>query len=491
MLPARRRSIKVPVLLFSLNSRRFWRVLHRANRSRNGFFIGAGGHAKLRGNHGAILDVNSKAILAAVLLAPAGCTAVSLGELVVNSYLGETFAAELTVSRDPADDPGRYAIEVGAAVDYARLELPKPPAVDWIQAGDARLDGGRWVVPLTSERVVDELVLDLVLVLSRPGAVESRHYPVLLDLPARVSMPEQTPRSTPSPRPAPVPSAVPPPVAPAGDTAEVRPSGTIYRVQPGDSLYAIARRYRGERALDEVADAFFQLNQDAFVNGNRNRLLAGAELDVPAELAAPRPRSSEQPTRRDQPPAGLREPPGRAADADRVRLRAPPGPDEIVESLADWLDADDEVISGQRTEIDRDLAFARTEIETFQQQNENLKERIANLERRLQDLQRLMELREQEDGAAATRGAGETRGAGVATPTTSEDSRPGIEAPADQPPAGGHPGSYAWLPYAVGLGALGLVGLWFFRQVRAQRRQRASGVLREPRADDSYLPDGL
>lgn len=60
-----------------------------------------------------------------------------------------------------------------------------------------------------------------------------------------------------------------------------------YRVRPGDTLFGLARHFARGRPLNQVADQLFAANPAAFHQGNRDRLFAGAVLQVPTETAAP------------------------------------------------------------------------------------------------------------------------------------------------------------------------------------------------------------
>ncbi|UTH73815.1 FimV family protein [Chromobacterium sp. IIBBL 290-4] len=55
-----------------------------------------------------------------------------------------------------------------------------------------------------------------------------------------------------------------------------------YQVRAGDSLSAIAMRVHGHDKGEDVAGKLLKDNPDAFINGNPNRLLAGAKLSYPA-----------------------------------------------------------------------------------------------------------------------------------------------------------------------------------------------------------------
>ncbi|MDC7717807.1 LysM peptidoglycan-binding domain-containing protein [Vogesella sp. DC21W] len=59
-----------------------------------------------------------------------------------------------------------------------------------------------------------------------------------------------------------------------------------YRVQPGDTLSGLARRFAHDQPVSQAENALYAANPAAFAHGDRNRLFAGAVLNVP-EVAAP------------------------------------------------------------------------------------------------------------------------------------------------------------------------------------------------------------
>jgi Tfp pilus assembly protein FimV len=72
--------------------------------------------------------------------------------------------------------------------------------------------------------------------------------------------------------------------AKAADHApQVAESAKSYKVLKGDTLSAIASRMHGHAKGEDVAARLLKDNPDAFIRGDANRLLAGADLRYPAE----------------------------------------------------------------------------------------------------------------------------------------------------------------------------------------------------------------
>ncbi len=62
-----------------------------------------------------------------------------------------------------------------------------------------------------------------------------------------------------------------------------------YRVQPGDTLSSLARRFAQDKAVSETENALYAANPKAFAHGDRNLLFAGALLRVPEQTKSEAP----------------------------------------------------------------------------------------------------------------------------------------------------------------------------------------------------------
>src|SRR5690606_14570803 len=119
----------------------------------------------------------------------------------------------------------------------------------------------------------------------------SREYVLLID-PPRAAEPDAPPvrvaqaaEAEPAAVPAPAPAAAP--VRRAAPRGPAIASGTTYRVRPGDTLSGIAARLSGRRiGLWPTVERLFEANPHAFIDGNPDRLRAGAVLQIPGEVYA-------------------------------------------------------------------------------------------------------------------------------------------------------------------------------------------------------------
>lgn len=251
--------------------------------------------------------------LAALSLGSTGSWALGLGRLAVQSSLGETLRAEIDVTSLTPEEAGNLKIRIAPAESYRSLGVEYNSVLPTTQAALLKRADGRPFLRLTSDRVVQEPFVDVILELSWSTGRLVREYTLLFDPPVA-----QAPAAPPAPavatapvfsappaaapvtsrpqRPAPVPASAPAsaadrmakaPPPPAPTAAATGATGDTYLVQPGDTLTRIASRTRhGTVSLDQTLVSLYRGNPQAFVGENMNRLKAGALLKVPTAEAA-------------------------------------------------------------------------------------------------------------------------------------------------------------------------------------------------------------
>lgn len=289
-----------------------------------------------------------KSILATSLLAvlPGLSQALGLGGIDVKSGLNEPLVAEIQVIMAAPDE--REGLSVGLArpedfanvgLDYSRMSMPLDFAITTNAKGDT-------IIRVTSQDVVREPFLSLLLEVNWAKGRLLREYSLLLDPPVMASVrrgstaltqpvvdpvvapPESLPTQAepvyepapvatadpvysepdpvhtepepayvepaqPAPEPEPVaaePSPAPPAFIAAVDspsTAVAAPSGSASEYGPvaaGENLYAIAQRVRADTgvSVDQLMVSILRMNPQAFYQDNINALKSGAILRIPA-----------------------------------------------------------------------------------------------------------------------------------------------------------------------------------------------------------------
>ena len=246
-------------------------------------------------------------VLAAAAVASAGfyatdASALALGRITVQSALGEPLRAEIDLPQiTPAEADTLRATT--ASPDVFRAQgMEYSQTMTNLQIQLQRRPDGTAVLRLSSDRPVNDPFLDLVLDANWGSGRIVRSYTMLFDPPAlRRPAPAVTasPQITaPAAQPAPAvrapaaprvtePSVAAAPPAPRPAPAPRATPAEGVTVQSGDTAGRLANAYRPAGvSLDQMLVAMMRANPDAFIQGNVNRLKAGAVLQMPSESAA-------------------------------------------------------------------------------------------------------------------------------------------------------------------------------------------------------------
>lgn len=243
------------------------------------------------------------AIAAAVAMASvltAGQTwALALGRVTVQSQLGEPLRAEIDVPSITSEEASSLQIGIAPPDRFRAASMEFNPLLNDVRFELVQRPNGQFVIRLSSDRVVSEPFLDVVLQASWSNGQLLRGYTMLFDppnlrpapaplLPAappppvvsdvRPAMPVPPPTTAVTPS---VPQRATPAPMPAAVTA---PAETVRRVEVrrGDTASGIViSQLPPGVSLDQMLIALLRANPGAFINNNVNRLKAGAVLEIP------------------------------------------------------------------------------------------------------------------------------------------------------------------------------------------------------------------
>ncbi|WP_239467192.1 FimV/HubP family polar landmark protein [Rhodoferax koreensis] len=282
--------------------------------------------------------------MAIALAFPAGdALALSLGRITVLSALGEPLRAEIEVPDISASEAETLRTEIAPVEAFRAAGLEYSPALNNVRVQLQRRPNGQSVLRVSSDTVVNDPFIDIILQATWSSGRTVRDYTILLDPPAlrqpppavavapqvtaptapavrtpppvvaqrapappavaapppAVATPPATPPApapTPAPAPArppvaaprPAPASVPTPApTPAPAPANSGPGSQQVTVKPGDTASRIAAANKpASVSLDQMLVAMLRSNPDAFIRGNVNRMKAGAVLDVPSAATA-------------------------------------------------------------------------------------------------------------------------------------------------------------------------------------------------------------
>jgi pilus assembly protein FimV len=474
------------------------------------------------------LPIAFSIVLATILALLAGpAAALGLGQIQVKSQPGQPLLAEIPIiSSDPAELQG-LEVRLAPPETFERVGLQPPTgdvsALRFEPALDAR---GQPVIRVTSAVPLQQPLLTFLVEVNSNGIRLVREVSALLEAPRTVAAPMQPPIQAPAvapsntvvrpveapvattPLPAPAPTgvpaptpapltAIPPPpaVIPAAPAAVAAPAPAIAAaaeygpVRQGQTLSQIAGQLDTAPGytLDQTMLALLRTNPEAFIGDDINRLKRGAVLRIPqaAELSRYSAsqaavvvreqianwREARRPTPQPAAVAGTASttaastpspgrPSPRVTDA-RLEIVPPSASNGRRAGTRSGIDAGGEgdMLRQQLQETKETLAARDAEVQ-------ELKTRVADLEKLQQQQQQLLTMKNSELAAAQQNLAKTNQAAAAPVATQAQQSVPSHP----------EPGSRAsiWLWGGIALIAMALLGWW----LSSRRRSSAPPVTR-------------
>lgn len=253
------------------------------------------------------LSLLSTAVAFALGLVSVDAAALALGRLNVQSALGEPLRAEIEVTEIAPAEADGLRVNIAPAEAFNAAGVPYSAALADVRTSLQRRADGRYVVRLTSNRMLSEPFIDLLVEANWNSGRVVRDYTVLLDPPRSRTATAAAPIAPTAPQISAAPAlrsapaltqapsrraptaAVTAPAAPAESERSVRTGSGEQQVtvRPGDTASRIAGAYKSaDVSLDQMLVALLRANPSAFIGGNVNRMKAGAVLDVPSAAQA-------------------------------------------------------------------------------------------------------------------------------------------------------------------------------------------------------------
>jgi len=206
-------------------------------------------------------------------LVAAPATALELGDVKVHSSLGQPLRASIAYALAPNEALSDTCVTIQRNMDSAGL-----PALN--NASMIVTDG---VIAITGSSIVREPMMTMRVNIRCPYTAQlTREYMMFIDpvgtaaAPIEASVASRPQLTTPKAVPAPVVTRRPVSVEPIGES-------TRYQVQPNDTLGEIAQRVENRPVgVWNTANLIFDMNPDAFLDNDPNKLKAGSWLSIPS-----------------------------------------------------------------------------------------------------------------------------------------------------------------------------------------------------------------
>lgn len=408
--------------------------------------------------------------------------AATLGYQQIHSKAGEPLQIDIPVTNVSAAEADGLKVVLAPRQAFSQAGVTYSPALADVKLSLEKVLDDRYVIHITSTQPVDDAFLDAIIVLEWRSGRQSFIYTLFANSgngktpAAPVISPSVEPSGATAPAPGqslPAPDQsspalarpLPPPApfaagktpktadASAASVTAGASSGGSYTVQKGDTLSAVASQYASDIAEvtpEQMMLALYQANRGAFIDGDPNRIKAGAALKLPDGAQAqavtqPAARRFAEQTREQFQAYRARvaegvvqqhvtDSAGRSAGGtieQSAGQQAVPAAkrDELKLSRADAGGKHGQAGAREEDQIARDKALAESQA------------RVAELEKNVADLQKLLALKNQAlaslqqqpggaSGAAAQSALPAVAGAGATVANSGSAGRTTGEAPA-------------------------------------------------------------
>ncbi len=221
----------------------------------------------------------SAVLLTALLVQPSVMLAAALGEISVQSAIGQRLSAEIEIVGLSKNDADTIALRLAPPEAYKEAGLDYSAVLRSMRFNIEK-KAERYVVRLSSEEVVNDPFITILFEIDTDGNRNIRQYALLLDPPAvdqQVAVTEPQTAVVPE-----LNAAVVPVNSDAKETAPTAEVAATHTVNKGETLHGIASQLKpADTKLEQVLIALQRLNPNAIDGDNINRIKAGAVLTLP------------------------------------------------------------------------------------------------------------------------------------------------------------------------------------------------------------------
>ncbi|HAQ86588.1 MAG TPA: peptigoglycan-binding protein LysM, partial [Pseudomonas sp.] len=345
------------------------------------------------------------AIAAATALTSEMAYALGLGEVTLKSALNQPLVAEIELLDAKTLAPGEVVPVLASAEDFNRAGVDRQYFLTDLTFTPVLRPDGKSVIRVSSTKPVREPYLNFLIEVLWPSGRLLREYTLLLDPPLyspeiAASVAPQLPVATPVSRPA----AAPQVASRSTSSSSTTPAsqGGEYKVTPNDTLWEIAERARLGGTVHQTMLAIQDINPDAFIGNNINRMKNGQVLRLPSAEQIGRRSQAEAIQEVAQQNASWRQAagpgapaarqldatqrgsadaaPSRSEQGDNLRLVAPAaGKSTVGSDGGDGADA---------AALRDKLAVSEESLDSSRRENLDLKDRLNDLQGQLDKLQR-------------------------------------------------------------------------------------------------------
>ncbi len=343
----------------------------------------------------------TKTFAAVSLLTPMGAYSLGVGDIKLHSALNQNLDAEIALVLSDTEKLEDIKVTLAPPSKFEEAGVPWSHFLSQIKFKTITKANGAIVIKLSSKEVLREPFLDFLLEVSWPKGDVYREFTVLVDPPA-VYQQKVIPVATklaekrkvqPSTK---ISEGKRQPFTSSENYSSVREFGPTSN---RDTLWKVAEKIIGDRdiSVEQMMIALYEANPEAFYKPNVNALSAGAVLKVPEEdvvLRISRRQARKEFSKQVKAWRGQVKVASKTAhktaepiqSKSQLQLRAPTEA-EINNQVQ---------VTPSVSESGQNLPESTTEIESFSQENQELKNRLDKLENQLAKMQEMLEVKDEQ-----------------------------------------------------------------------------------------------
>lgn len=344
----------------------------------------------------------------------AGVSALGLGNIQLNSGLNQPFDAKIELLSPTASELDSLTVSLATVEAFERAGIDRAFVLGSLRFEIQQGDSGQDFVHVTSREPLREPFLNFLIEASWANGRLYRKYTVLLDPPLDAPYAGR-----------PVTANTASESASANNSISAEPTGSDFSgnevgpIAASETLWSVASRVRPDSSVtvNQMMLALFRVNPDAFIRNNINGLMQGQILRVPelgdinstsyaAAVEEVRSqnalwediRGSVASTPVERPVSTSSEPASQATPADSVSVSAA----DTGSELRLLAPGDRGTIAGQATSAtmtanaDAGLGLMNEQVESLTSENSELRSRLTESETIIEDLKRLIDLKDDE-----------------------------------------------------------------------------------------------
>jgi pilus assembly protein FimV len=360
------------------------------------------------------------------LLAAMPAYALGLGKIELSSALNEPFRAEIPVNAVSGDEAETLQVRLASNDEFERAGLIKNAAITQLKF-EVIQKAGKTVITVTSKNAVKEPLLDFLLLAKSSNGQLIREYTVLLDPPKSVfNRPVRTAKVV-TPPSGSQPRKIISQSAQSSGTQAIEPQRSTTNIsQYGptsktDTLWDIALKTRPSRdvSVHQMMVALVDKNSRAFIKNNINGLKSGYTLAIPTSaeigqltkqqaVASAKQQNAAWKNRNKVPKAVVETASSQVIDETAIE-QAVDKPTNVASSAEptarlQLLGSNEEKLLSENDlaafgnedvkALSDQLTIAQEVIEGQQQENVDIKSRMAAMEEQIQTLRKLISLQD-------------------------------------------------------------------------------------------------